>query len=820
MIANIRLTDKKHILDKSFDYAVPADMEDKIQTGVRVMVPFGVRNSLTEGIVIDTSEKSEFDRLKEIAKLLDPVPVCSREQLDLCVWLQHRYFCSFFQAYKLMIPPKLHTRVQEWIILREDAEECVNSGKVGLSPLQKEAFDFLSTQDGMAEYGEIYETIKKSNLKKAVYALQEKGLAEITSSLHEGIQGKFVRMARLTVSPQEGMELAEELTLRRAAAQGRMILALAEMTELSTADLVMLSGGSYSTLNTLQERGLIEISKQPVIREAYNSEQYHQSTAYMPTDEQKVVIDHLTEQLIQKQYETVLLRGVTGSGKTEVFLQAIDCCIRQGRQAIVLVPEISLTPQMVERFVSRFGKDVAVIHSGLSSGERFDQWNKIKNGEVHVVVGARSAIFSPFHNIGIIILDEEHESSYKSEIAPRYHAAEVAEKRARDYNAVLLLASATPSVSSYWRAEQGQYKLFEMKKRYNDMALPKVKIVDMRGELFDNHNLSAISFALQAEIQKNLEKKEKTILFLNRRGYSTFVSCRQCGHVMTCENCSIALTYHRSADRLNCHYCGYSIPNVDHCPECGSKYIKFFGTGTQKIEEDLNNLFPNARVLRMDTDTTSGKNGHENILRQFGNGEADILLGTQMVTKGLDFHDVTLVGVLAADTALNVDDFRAHERCFSLLTQVCGRAGRGDLAGRAVIQTYQPQNATIQFAQGHNYIDFYKSEILYRKRLNYPPFCDIICIMISGEDEEQVSENMRAVYDLIKEETEAAGDLQMLAPVPAPILKIKNKYRYRILIKCASSEKMTELLHKVNAKHERMRGKTFLSIDINPNSLY
>ncbi len=820
MIANIRLTDKKHILDKSFDYAVPADMEDKIQTGVRVMVPFGARNSLAEGIVIHTAEKSEFDKLKEIAKLLNPVPVCNQEQLDLCVWLQHRYFCSFFQAYKLMIPPHLHTKVQEWVILRESAEETVSSGNIILSPLQKEAFDFLTARDGVAEYGEIYEAIKKSNLKKAIYALQEKGLADITSSLREGIQGKFIRMAHLTISPQEGMDLAEELTLRNATAQGRMVLALAEMTELSTADLVMLSNGNYSTLNTLQERGIIEITKRPVIREAYDAERYGQTTAYTPTEEQKVVIDHLTQQLTQRQQETVLLRGVTGSGKTEVFLQAIDCCIKQGRQAIVLVPEISLTPQMVERFVSRFGKAVAVIHSGLSNGERFDQWNKIKNGEVHVVVGARSAIFSPFDNIGIIILDEEHESSYKSEIAPRYHAAEIAEKRSKDHNAVLLLASATPSVASYWRAQQGQYTLFEMKKRYNEMAMPKVKIVDMRGELFDNHNLSAISFALQAEIQKNLERKEKTILFLNRRGYSTFVSCRQCGHVMTCENCSIALTYHRSADRLNCHYCGYSIANVDHCPECGSKYIKFFGTGTQKIEEDLHTLFPAARVLRMDTDTTSGKNGHENILRRFGEGEADILLGTQMVTKGLDFHDVTLVGVLAADTALNVDDFRAHERCFSLLTQVCGRAGRGDLEGRAIIQTYQPQNATICFAQNHNYTDFYKSEILYRKRLNYPPFCDIICIMISGEDEERVAENMRAVYDLLRKEADTAEDVQMLAPVPAPILKIKNKYRYRILIKCNSSEKITEVLHKVNAKHERMKGKTFLSIDINPNSLY
>ena len=515
-----------------------------------------------------------------------------------------------------------------------------------------------------------------------------------------------------------------------------------------------------------------------------------------------------------------MLRGVTGSGKTEVFLQAIETVIKQGKNAIMLVPEISLTPQTVNRFVSRFGEYVAVIHSRLSNGERFDEWKKIQDGRVRVVVGARSAIFAPFDNVGIIILDEEHENSYKSDTTPKYHAVDIAKKRAEDDNAVLLLASATPSVSDYYKATTGEYKLFEMHKRYNDMQLPSVEVVDMRGELFNNKNYSPISFTLQREINENLKNKRKTILFLNRRGYSTFVSCRECGYVVNCPECDIALTYHKKNDNLVCHYCGYTTENLSLCPECSSKYIRYFGTGTQKIEEELQRLFPQAVVMRMDFDTTSQKGGHEKVLEEFSKN-GDILLGTQMVTKGLDFHDVTLVGILAADTTLCMDDYRAAERSFSLFTQVCGRAGRGDIPGRAVIQTYQPFNSIIKYASKQSYKLFYDDEIKARRRLFYPPFCSIVLIMTTGEDEEKAYGKIKEIEKEVKLFSKGySGRIDIIDAQAAPISKIKNQLRFRVVLKIDEVDNITEFLNEINDKYSNDKNGVYMNIDINPVNMY
>ncbi len=636
-----------------------------------------------------------------------------------------------------------------------------------------------------------------------------------------GVSAKTVRYANLSLDREVAFEIKDKLRNSGAVARARILEALIMADNIPLSKLVKESGSSYDAVRALEKLGYIQIETEKVERVAYVEGRYEKTTAYTPTEEQKVVIEKLNKAIDLGKYKKFLLRGVTGSGKTEVFLQAIDKVMEHGKNAIMLVPEISLTPQMVQRFVGRFGNKVAVIHSALSVGERFDQWNKIKRGEVRVVVGARSAIFAPLQNVGIIILDEEHENSYKSETSPRYHAIDVAKKIAEDKNAVLLLASATPSVSEYYAAKNGEYDLLEMKKRYNDGSLPLVNIVDMRSELFQYKNNSPISMKLQSEIKQNLENGEKTILFLNRRGFSTFVSCRECGEVINCPDCSIALTYHKRRETLSCHYCGYTIPNVSECPSCGSKHVKYFGTGTQKIEEELKRLFPSAGILRMDADTTSQKGGHEKILDEFKKEGMDILLGTQMVTKGLDFHEVTLVGVLAADTALAVDDFRANERSFSLFTQVCGRAGRGEKSGRAIIQTYQPFNATINYAKSHDYEAFYENEILQRKRLNYPPFCDIICIMVTGEDENEVKASAEAVGSEIKKSDYFKKEIfEMLGPGPAPIEKIKNSYRYRILLKCKSEETVHSLLGVIYESHERIRKKTFLSIDINPINMY
>lgn len=815
MIAKVILTNAGYSLSREFDYLIPDELTQKAVAGMRVIVPFGVRNSSAEGLIVRVCDNSKYDKLKPIKKLMDDEPVCTEEQIELCLWMQRKYLCSFSQSYKQVRPPRMSAKIRLWLVLK-DGFEADNS----LSPLQAKMIDTLKKLDGAVEYTELSELLGGRGLKSAAYALADRGIIEVCENITDLVGAKYIRKARLECSIDDGYAIADELFARRAHTQANMILALCDNGDMTCSDLVASTYGNYSSLNSLCDKGIVSIYKERIVREAYNTEKYDNTKAYMPTEEQKPIIDYINNLIDNSEFEQILLRGVTGSGKTEVFLQAIEHCISLGKQAIMLVPEISLTPQMVERFVGRFGERVAVMHSGLSLGERYDQWSRMKDGKVSVVVGARSAVFAPFDNIGIIILDEQHEDSYKSETAPRYHAADVAIKRAKRTGAPVLLASATPDVSTYYRALNGEYTLFEMHKRYNEQAMPKARIVDMRSELFDLHNNSPISIRLQEEIRLNLERGEKTVLFLNRRGYNTFVSCRECGAVMECENCSIAMTYHKKTDKLVCHYCGYTVDNVKECPSCHSKYVKFFGTGTQKIEDDLKALFPQARVLRMDFDTTSGKGGHEHILDKFKNGEADILLGTQMVTKGLDFPDVTLVGVLAADTALNVDDFRAGEKCFSLITQVCGRAGRGEKEGRAIIQTYQPQNRTINFAKEQNYTAFYDNEIIYRKRMEYPPFCDIVCILLSGDVEADVENEVSNIAEILKQDMgQSTNIIKLLGPAPAPIHRIKNKYRYRILLKVKAVSELIPLLTKICEEHENSRLKNLISIDINPNNM-
>lgn len=819
MIAGVILNNSSHNVDREFDYEIPAKFIGEVSVGTRVLVPFGRGNAAAEGIVVALREESEYPKLKSISSVVDKEPICTQTQLDMCEWIKNRYFCSFYQAFKLFLPPQPGHRVQEWVELSQPGgAEFYEKGSS-----ERSVLEFLADSGGCAEMNEIYEALGYSGLRSLIGRLAEAGAVTVSGEASGGVREKCVRMASLAMPTSEAADIIDTLSGNRVRArvQAKMLSLLCDNGSLSTADLVSLSNGNYAAVNSLVKKGFIKIETVSVAREVYDESQILKTDAYEPTEEQRPIIEYLQNGIGSGKCEKILLRGVTGSGKTEIFMQAISKCIERGKKAIMLVPEISLTPQTVNRFVGRFGSSVAVIHSGLSAGERYDQWRKIRAGEVDVVVGARSAIFAPFENIGIIILDEEHENSYKSEITPRYHARDVAERLAEESGAVLLLASATPSVSSYYKAQSGRYKLFEMHKRYNENEMPDVKILDMRGELFENKNSSPISLYLQNEIGKNLERGEKTILFLNRRGHSTFVSCRKCGYVMQCENCDIALTYHIKVNRLVCHYCGASHPNVDVCPECGSKYIRFFGTGTEKIETELKRLFPSARILRMDTDTTAGKGGHERILSRFANGEADILLGTQMVAKGLDFPDVTLVGVLAADTALNIDDFRAAERSFCLFTQVCGRAGRGGIKGRAVIQTYQPQNSTLAFAKEHNYGGFYKNEIEFRKMLKYPPFCDIISIMITGEDESEVRECIWSAKRTV--DSFGTGDghiIGVLGPAPAPIAKIKNKFRYRIMIKAAYADDVRDMLLTIQARHREIRSKSELSIDINPINMY
>ncbi len=535
------------------------------------------------------------------------------------------------------------------------------------------------------------------------------------------------------------------------------------------------------------------------------------------TQAQQTALQSVVHALQKDEQTVILLHGVTGSGKTEVYLQAIQAAVDAGGQAIMLVPEIALTPQMETRVVTRFGGRVAVLHSRLSDGERSEAWRRMRDGEADIALGARSAVFAPFNRIGLIILDEEHEFSYKQEDNPKYHTRGVAIQRARDHGAVVLLGSATPSVESYYHAQQKHYALLTLPQRIEQRLLPEIAVVDMREEL-KRKNRTVFSTALREAIAERLRRGQQSIILINRRGFSTFVLCRDCGLVLRCPHCSVSLTYHATDHTLRCHYCLYRCPAPDVCPACQSRHIRYFGAGTQKVEEELGKSFPAARILRMDTDTTSRKNSHQEILGKFERGEADILLGTQMIAKGLDYPNVTLVGIISADMALNLPDFRAGERTFQLLTQAAGRAGRGEVPGLVIIQTYNPDNYSIQAVKEQNYADFYRQEIAVRHELRYPPFHHLIKIVVSGEDEREVIQRMQNIMERAKQNAEKGLiSLELLGPAPAPLGRIKSLFRWQLFLKGPDRK----LLHTVltDTIDESAFGSGGLSIDVDPISM-
>ena len=683
-------------------------------------------------------------------------------------------------------------------------KEIYSEGEILLSEKQLALLDFIREK-----YLCTYYDALKVLLPPGAMSKKNKGFT--------GAGDKKIQFAFYVAPEGDNLEEIISILERKAPIQAKALDIISQVEKIPVADLEEFAGVSRAAVKALEKKGLVEIEEVSVERDPFKDFNVEKTSFLKPTDEQKEAIDYINEAAKKQNFEEVLLRGITGSGKTEVYLQAVDNVLKMGRKAIILVPEISLTPQMSLRFASRFEDKVAIIHSGLSMGERFDTWTKIKEGRVDVVVGARSAIFAPIDNIGIIVIDEEHENSYKSDMTPKYDAREVAAKLCKLNNAVLVLASATPSLKSGYRAVKGDIKLLQIKNRYNNANLPEAEIVDLRYEIMKG-NKSFISGRLKEEIEKNLENKEQTIIFLNRRGYSTFVSCRSCGYVAKCPVCDVALTYHKYNESLMCHYCGYTIKNPSVCPDCKSKYIKYFGVGTQRVVEEINSLFPQATTLRMDVDTTREKMSHHKILEQFKNEKTDILVGTQMITKGLDFPDVTLVGVLAADMMLYVDDYSANERTFQLITQVVGRAGRGDKKGRAIIQTYSPQHQVIQTAKEQDYKSFFAKEIAYRQKTGYPPFCDIVHIVVSGEDLNLVKENMSEIFESIKqsfEEQEIYATL--IGPSPSPIAKISNRYRWRVLIKCENNEKLRKILREKVV--EVVRKDISVNIDINPTSI-
>lgn len=764
MIAEVIVDVSAYPVDRPFDYFIPEQVEELIECGCRVKVPFGNRNVLGFVVGIKNETDVPLDKIKPIASLLDIEPVLTSEMLQLAKWLKQETICYEIDCLQVMLPSALRAKYEKMVVLQTNVEN--------LDEPLKHYFQ-KSTKVNYKEF-------EKNNLLIPLKKALNKKLLSLENVVKQKGQVKEIRKVKVSDNLQLLQEVYDKLS-NRAKKQKQLLLWMKQhVGEILEPDFIYKETNcSPQVLQAIIEQGAAEFILEEVYRNPFKKDV--KKTDFLTlTEEQKQALHKIVEAMDNRSPETFLLHGVTGSGKTEVYLQAIQHCIQQGKDAIVLVPEISLTPQMTNRFRSRFGELVAVMHSGLSIGEKYDEWRKVHQQKVKVVVGARSAVFAPFENVGLIILDEEHESSYKQEDTPRYHARDVAIWRSKYHHCPVILGSATPSLESYARARKNVYKLLTLKGRALNQPLPTVEIVDMREEL-KKGNRSMFSEKLTESIRNRLKKKEQIVLFLNRRGYSSFVLCRDCGTVMQCENCDISLTYHRYNEKLKCHYCGYEqfVPTI--CPECSSDHIRYFGTGTQKVEEELMKLFPEARVLRMDVDTTKQKGAHEEILENFGAGKADILLGTQMIAKGLDFPNITLVGVLSADTSLHLPDFRAAERTFQLLTQVSGRAGRAEKHGEVIIQSYTPEHYAILLAKTQQYEPFYEREMMVRHGAAYPPYYFIALIQVAHEDVLLAAEYANKCAEFLR--THLSFNASIIGPTTAGIVRLQNRYRYQCLIK-------------------------------------
>lgn len=770
-------------VDRVFDYRVPAQWEEAICVGLRVMVPFGQRNTKREGYVIALTETTEVPagKIKEIVEILDEGrPILTPPILELAKWMKKEYFCTLNQCLQAVMPAGIRTKSVWYVELTEQTAE--------LSEKEQQVADVLTEQGGAAPLREL-EQVFGNRTEYILRCLQGKKVVRLRQKTTRSTYKEEKRYVSLTENEELLAEVKEKAEKdKRLAGRLRVLSAISQEESISVEELKEKASVTDSPIHTLLQKGILVEQRRQEKRDVFQLEDYTPTQPFYPTPEQAQALALLREEEQKEQKRPILLHGVTGSGKTEIYMQLIEHVIMEGKQAIVLVPEISLTPQIMERFISRFGKQVSVTHSRLSLGERLDQWRKARDGEISIIIGPRSALFMPFSNLGVIVMDECHESSYISDVTPKYHTREVARKLSELTGALLVMGSATPDIDSYHRAVTGEFLLLQLKERTKGSRLPEVFVTDMRKELEDG-NRSAFGLPLQQAIRENLEKGQQTMLFLNRRGYSTFVSCRKCGEVLTCPSCNVSYTYHASDKALVCHYCGKEVPVPKICPSCGSHYIRYFGTGTQKIEEETRRLFPEASVLRMDADTTTGKNGHARILELFGKGKADILIGTQMIAKGHDFPNVTLVGILAADLSLNLGTYQAAENCFQLITQAAGRAGRGELKGQVFIQTYQPENHAIRMAAAQDYEGFYQEEILLRQAMEYPPFSHIFSVLITGEMEQEVILAAQRLGAFMNHYAERAG-CTVVGPAPAPLPKFRGEFRWQIFAKGTDAERL------------------------------
>ncbi len=796
--------------DREFDYIIPPELESAAKKGCRVTAPFGNGNKKRLGIIFDVTDYSEGKRLKKIAEVLDEAPLLSDEMLELARWIKERTFCTLYEAAKAMLPSGInHRMVVSYAVSGDYDKEKAAS----LCGAEKEVFDYLSLKGIFVKSDSIFKALAMEHNPSITDALVKKGLLVSSRDAVRNLGDLTVRMMRLT-----GEEVEVKLTKK----QQQMADVLRDIGTASVKELCYFTGLTPAVANALVKNCVAEFYEQEVINLPDFVNEVGSRNPIKLTCEQQAAYDKMTALSSQDKAAVSLLYGVTGSGKTSVYMSVIDKVVDEGRAVIVMVPEIGLTPQTLSLFCKRYGGDIAVFHSALSVRERLEQWKRVKNGEAKIIIGTRSAVFAPAENIGLIIIDEEQEHTYKSEQTPRYSAIDVAKYRVAYNKSLLLLASATPSVESYAAAQSGKYELCTLTQRYGSAVLPEVVTVDMRSEP-KAQGSKAISETLYECLKQNLENGRQSILLINRRGFHTFAACNSCGEVICCPHCSISMTYHSANNRLMCHYCGHSVPFSSVCPECGEDAVRYSGFGTQKIEEELARLLPDARIVRMDTDSTAGRNSHEKLLDSFAKGEYDIMIGTQMVAKGLNFPNVTLVGVVSVDQQLYNDDFRSLEKTFSLLTQVVGRSGRGELKGKAVIQTLTPENEIIRLAAKQDYDEFFKTEITLRKALVYPPYCDLCVIGFTGENETIVKSAARETLDLLKKYVggEFKGEKVIaLGPMPARVAKVNGKYRHRLIIKCRNSARLRQMISKIliETGSDSRFSKVTVFADMNPET--
>lgn len=800
-LAAVAVSSAAYGYDRRYKYTVPIELDGKAQTGVRVLVPFGNGNRKRVGVIIriDDAANEDLSKFKPINSVIDDESLLNDEMLEMVYWLKNTTLCTYFEAFKTIIPLGLSVNFTQKYELSEKcglSEDILSSGAVKLlNAVRKDASSLEGAEN------------------KLVNELVQSGFLIERDSVKRRTKDETVKMVRLSEEYADGA-LAANLSPK----QKSVVQLLTESGAASLKEIEYICGVTSAVVRNMTKKGITESYEYEVLRTP-DVEASESPDEIVLNEEQQRVYDGVSALIDDKKPSVSLLYGVTGSGKTPVFAKLIKHTLELDRNVIMLIPEISLTPQVVQRFQSLFGDMVAIMHSSLSLTQRLNEYKRVKKGQARIVVGTRSAVFAPLENIGLIIIDEEGERTYKSESAPRYNAKEIAKKRCITHNAAVLMASATPSVESYYYAKSGRYKLFEMTKRYSQDKLPEVEMVDLAVDGFYG-NSTIFSERLVEEINYNLGKKEQTILLLNRRGYHTYISCADCKETMFCPNCSIPLTYHKVNNRLICHYCGYSTDMTDTCPKCGSKHLKLTGMGTQKVEDEVAALFPDARILRMDADTTYSRYAYEKSFKAFERGEYDIMLGTQMIAKGLDFPNVTLVGVLSVDKALFAGDFRSYERTFSLVTQVVGRCGRGNKQGRAIIQTYVPEHYVLNLAAQQNYKAFYEQEISSRKALIYPPFCDICTLEFSSVIEKCADMASKTFLGLI-ESTVRAGQIsvpiRVLGPSKCVYEKINGKYRYRMIIKCRNNQQFRDYIGKLYKKCFSMRefANVQTSLDIN-----